>query len=134
TRDEVIFLVYFSELRHGVRRTPQKSFSAQRFPMFSHIVSHQGHKQEYPFLELPAACLYVWFPFNTNVWQKPNGFTFTLVIWQTLLSKATYSALNTGTIPLEQHGVKCLAQGHTGGGCWDRTSYLLIYQFSGLTH
>ncbi|XP_056626981.1 uncharacterized protein LOC130438813 [Triplophysa dalaica] len=41
-------------------------------------------------------------------------------------AKATYSALITGTIPLEQHGVKCLAQGHTGGGCWDRTSNLLI--------
>ena len=44
-----------------------------------------------------------------------------------LLSKATYHALITGTIPLEEPGVKCLAQGHTaGGGCEDRTSNILL--------
>ncbi|XP_051981761.1 uncharacterized protein LOC127643174 isoform X2 [Xyrauchen texanus] len=38
-----------------------------------------------------------------------------LCIWQTLLSKATYSALVTGTITPEQPGVKCLAQGPNSG-------------------
>jgi len=38
-----------------------------------------------------------------------------------LLSKATYNCYVRGCMPLEQLGVKCLAQGHIGVSQWIRT-------------
>lgn len=46
------------------------------------------------------------------------SFTKQLVIYFTVSSKVIHSTVITGTVPVEQPGVRCFAQGHNQGLNW----------------